>query len=185
MRIEASVPGDKWLETREHCPGRRCHRFREFGIVSVGKDTLARICAGVLVQVKAAHSDEAARDQPQDINRDSPFAGSRTTIMRWFAVDSKPPAAWAAPRGCPQRHSEACAPLLSERRSASRRSWTHPPLAGRRRPSLPILMPGTAATVAAGHRSGAGCRRTTPAAPRPRPAGTPRSGHGARSGRRS
>ena len=47
------------------------------------------------------------------------------------------------------------------------------------------LMPGAAAAVAAGHRSGVGCRRTAPAAPPPRPAGTRRSGRGARSGRRS
>ena len=46
-------------------------------------------------------------------------------------------------------------------------------------------MPEAAAAVAAGHRSGAGCSRTAPAAPSPRPAGTRRSGRGARSWRRS
>src|SRR3954447_18419668 len=39
--------------------------------------------------------------------------------------------------------------------------------------------------VLAGGRSGAGSRRTAPAAPPPRPAGTRDSGRGARSGRRS
>src|ERR687892_1010076 len=75
------------------------------------------------------------------------------------------------------------APWLSGRsRAALGRSWTHLAswFAGI---PFPILMSGAGAAVAAGHRSAAGCRRTVPVAPRPRPAGTRRSDRGARSWR--
>src|SRR3546814_142701 len=60
-----------------------------------------------------------------------------------------------------------------------------PRLSDGSRSSLRLLMPGTAANVAAGRRCDAGSWRTGPAALPPQPAGTPRMGRGARSGRRS
>ena len=57
-----------------------------------------------------------------------------------------------------------------------------PRLSDGSRSSLRLLMPGTAANVAAGRRCDAGSWRTGPPALPPRPAGTPAIGRGAQSG---
>jgi hypothetical protein len=75
---------------------------------------------------------------------------------------------WRQPRG-------STAPVLRGYPSSSGRVWAvlgraRAHLACCRLSSLPTLLPGAAMALAAGDRSGAGCQRIAPAAPRPTPA---------------